>query len=241
MSCANGAQEVNDTRPNIVGREGFENSACTGVCWSTFAPNGKAGVNAVAASSTPTNTPTSNYGYTGTSGTQWSIMGYCLEVDHSGVIKQTVADGNYSAELDCDNGNGTAGNSSISTRAYLTAGAYELRYNYSGRTFYKNLSPTFVCGTTDNHTSSSDLGWASGDQLGWANDNSSPTGSVRTNQVEVYLDPDTSTNVTPLLRQLDRAQRQDQRHDARLLLALLRRRRRQRQLRGPGRQHPPVP
>ena len=197
VNCGVGTLEANDTQPSLVVNESFENSACTGTCWSTFAPSGKAGVNAVAASSTPLNTPTSNYGYTGQSGIQWSIMGYCLEIDHAGVIKPTVADGNYSAELDCDNGSGTAGNSSISTRSYLTAGNYELRYNYSGRIVYSDYSPLYICGTTDNHTSSSDLGWASTDQLGWANDRSDSSGSVRTNQVEVYLDPDTSTNVTP--------------------------------------------
>ena len=197
VACANGSPQANDTQPSIVVSESFENSACDGSCWSTFAPNGAGGLHAAGISSTPTNTPSSNYGYTGASGVQWSIMGYCLEVDHAGVTKSTAADGNYSAELDCDNGSGTAGNSSISTRAYLSAGNYELRYNYSGRIFYPDYSPVYVCGATDNRTAGSDLGWPNTGSGGWANDTSSAGGKSRTNQVNVYLDPDTSSNVTP--------------------------------------------
>ena len=84
-------------------------------------------------------------GYTGSNGTQWHIEGYCLEQDGKGVIKSAVFDGSYSVELDCDNGSGTKGNSSISTLVYLPGGAYELRYAYASRdrrwTFHRARVP----------------------------------------------------------------------------------------------------
>ena len=122
--------------------------------------------------------------YTGKYGNNWTIMGYCLEVDQVGLISSTVPDGNFSAELDCDNGSGTAGNSSMSTQVYLTAGNYELRYNYRSRVDYPNYDPVYICGSAAS-------------DVAWANDTYSPTGplytSLRTNQINVYLDEGNGT------------------------------------------------
>jgi hypothetical protein len=90
------------------------------------------------------------------------------------------------AELDCDNGHATAGNSSITANVYLPAGSYELRYNYSGRVDYPNYDPAYLCGST------------AGD-LGWANDRKSAswgvTNALRTNQINVYLDANTNGTI----------------------------------------------
>ena len=65
------------------------------------------------------------------------------------------SEGNFAAELDCENGSHNAGNSSISTNIYLPAGSYELRYNYESRVDYPDYDPAYLCGTT-----ASDLSWA---------------------------------------------------------------------------------
>jgi Flp pilus assembly protein TadG len=123
-------------------------------------------------------------GYTGSNGTKWYITGYCLEQDKVGQIRSSVADGSYSVELDCDNGSNSAGNSSISTKVYLAAGNYELRYFYAARIHYPNYDPTYICGSA-----ASDLSWAN-DTTVSGNSVSSPT--LRTNQINVYLDLNTN-------------------------------------------------
>jgi len=75
-----------------------------------YLPNGQIGTQ-----TTPTSY-TSAVGYTAWVARKWHITGYCIEQDKAGQIKSTVYDGNYSIELDCDNGSNSAGNSSISTR-----------------------------------------------------------------------------------------------------------------------------
>ncbi len=158
--------------------ESFENtSVCpTGFCF--VKPNGTIGTISV-----PTTTASSTPSYTGSTNAVWYVTGYCVEIDGVGVIKSTVPDGNFSAELDCDNGSNSAGNSSISTNVYLPAGSYELRYNYDGRVDYPDYDPAYICGSTASDVS-------------WANDTNSSGGPVshalRTNQINVYLDPNTS-------------------------------------------------
>ena len=119
-------------------------------------------------------------------------MGYCVEIDHAGVNTTTVAEGNFAAELDCENGSHNAGNSSISTNIYLPAGSYELRYNYESRVDYPDYDPAYLCGTTAS-------------DLSWANDtNSHYTGvsnAYRTNQINVYLDANT-TGSAPSIRRM---------------------------------------
>jgi Flp pilus assembly protein TadG len=177
ISCATAQQQSQTTAGSLILSESFENSACSGTCWSSFQPSGAR--NAFIA--TPVQTFPTNVGYVGVSGTEWTIMGYCLEIDASGVIRPTSADGSHAAELDCDNGSGTAGDSSISNKTYYAAGTYELRYYYSGRIAYPDYDPTYICGST------------AGD-VSWANDTNATAGSatnvLRTNQTGVYFDAD---------------------------------------------------
>ncbi len=105
ISCAVAQQQTQTTAGTVILSESFENSACSGACWSSFQPSGARN----SFISTPVSTFPSNVGYVGTTGTEWTIMGYCLEIDASGVIRTSSADGTHAAELDCDNGSGTAG------------------------------------------------------------------------------------------------------------------------------------
>jgi hypothetical protein len=174
LNCNNGQVQPTETQTPLVFNESFESAACTGTCWGAFAPSGA--INTYSA--TATNTFPSNTGYVGISNTQWTVMGYCLEVDSVGLIVSSVPDGTHSAELDCDNGSGSKGNSSISNKSYYAAGTYELRYNYAGRVGYPNYSPTYICG-------------ASATDVAWANDTNSSKGTaLRTNQINVYFDAD---------------------------------------------------
>ncbi len=84
--------------------------------------------------------------YAGSHGRPWYLIGYCLETDLVGQILSSVPEGVRSAELDCDNGSQSAGNSSISTSVYLAAGSYELRYNYAGRIDYPNSTRPICAG-----------------------------------------------------------------------------------------------
>jgi Flp pilus assembly protein TadG len=179
----------NGSNPNVI-QEGFENSACSGTCYDYYSPNGA--VNQP--TQVPTSTPSATPGYTGAGGAQWVITGYCLEVDSVGVISSSVPEGTHSAELDCDNGHGNAGNSSISNKTYLAAGNYELRWNYRSRVDYPNYDPVPICGST-----ASDVSWAT---------DSSATGfpgAVKTNQINVYLDLNAS-GVPPVHTTLDGSQ-----------------------------------
>ena len=150
-------QIIPNGNSTLLAQEGFENTAVcpSGYCY--VSPAGVVGTNGGTAGTSPTPSTSfpSSGGYTGKTGQVWYIMGYCVEIDHVGVIKGTVPEGNFSAELDCDNGGGSAGNSSISTNIYLPAGSYELRYNYVSRVNYPNYNPTYLCGTT-----ASDVSWA---------------------------------------------------------------------------------
>lgn len=175
---------------SYVAREGFESAACSSFCW--VAPNGSSGTQ-----STPTSTTPSSPSYTGNYGQQWYILGYCLEIDATGVINATSPEGSHTVELDCDNGSGTAGNSSITTKVYLASGHYELRYNYRARVDYPNYDPAYICGTT-----AADISWAND-----TNDVSVDNGTAyRTNQINVYLDT-ASTSTIPLHATLDGTQK----------------------------------
>jgi len=177
ISCATAQAQTQTTAGTVMLSESFENSACSGTCWSSFQPSGARN----SFISTPVQTFPSNVGYVGASGAEWTIMGYCLEIDASGVIRSTSADGTHAAELDCDNGSDTAGDSSISNKTYYAAGTYELRYYYTGRIAYPDYDPTYICGSTAADVS-------------WANDTYTPTASsnnvLRANQVGVYFDAD---------------------------------------------------
>ena len=127
--------------------------------------------------------------------------GYCVEQDSAGVIKQNVADGGFSVELDCDNGSGNKGNSSITTLVYIPSGSYELRYNYASRVSYPNYEPVYLCSSAAS-------------DLSWANDTNSQGGPVanalRTNQMNVYLDLNNSaSNVPPTHTTIDGTQQLD--------------------------------
>jgi Flp pilus assembly protein TadG len=186
------SQRTPDANSPYIVHEGFENtSVCpSGYCW--IDPSGHAG-----AISTPRSTFPSSGGYTGSNGAAWYITGYCIEIDHVGIIRSTVPEGNFSAELDCDNGGGQSGNSSISTSVYLPTGSYELRYNYASRVDYPDYNPTYICGSTNSDSS-------------WANSTNSSGGPVanalRTNQVNVYLDAN-SNGAAPLHTTIDGTQK----------------------------------
>ncbi len=180
--CYDTPSSINPTSTGNVVSEGFEATTCGGsVCWTL--PNGTTTPWGASGSISATNTFTSTVAYIGSSGAQWYIMGYCLEVDTVGTILGTVPQGSHSAELDCDNGQGTAGNSSISTKAYLAAGNYELRYNYASRIDYPDYDPVYLCGS-------------SASDLSWANDTNATAGTtanvLRTNQINAYLDLNTN-------------------------------------------------
>ncbi len=156
--------------------ESFETSGCqTAGCWYVYAP----GVPPGTFISTPTSTFQSTATYTGNAGITWFVVGYCVENDYIGAIFATAALGQHSAELDCDNGSGSAGNSSISTQKWLEAGAYELRWSYHGRVDYPDYNPAYICGSQ-----ASDVSWANS-----TNSSGGPVANAyRTNQVNVYLD-----------------------------------------------------
>ena len=167
----------------MVLTESFENAPCSGKCWGSYQPNGQIDQ----LSATPSNTFPSKAGYVGQTGTQWSIMGYCLEVNSVGENLPTVADGTHSAELDCDNGSHSAGNSSISNLSYYAAGTYELRYSYSGRVNYPNYNPMYICGTT-----AADVAWANDTTTSATSGTTAPGNELRNNQINVYFDPNTN-------------------------------------------------
>lgn len=173
--CYDNPSSIPPTTPsNNLLQEGFE--ATDGQAYTFYQIPGHS-------YSSPTNTFTPTASYTGTGGTAWYVTGYCLETDGIGVISPTIPEGSRSAELDCDNGSGNAGNSAISTRVYMPVGNYELRFFYRSRVDYPNYVPDYLCGS-------------SASDLTWANDTNSSGGPVanalRTNQMNVYLDLDSS-------------------------------------------------
>jgi Flp pilus assembly protein TadG len=166
---------------NIV-QESFENppASCGGTCY--IQANGTIGTPA-----TPSSTFPSSPSFTGATGTAWYVTGYCLEIDVAGRTKPTAPNGNYIAELDCEDGSHNGGNSAITTKAYLEAGSYELRYFYASRVPYPDYDPAYICGSA-----MSDTAWATDTATGGGY----PTGA-KTNQTEVYLDE--VTGATPPL------------------------------------------
>jgi Flp pilus assembly protein TadG len=199
VHCFDAPSDVNQVvnTPYLV-QETFGVSGCSS-CGYFYAAPGSSLVTVPSygtTQSTPNSTPTSTVGYTGSTGTKWVIMGYCLEVDTVTVIWPTVPVGTHSAELDCDNGSGTAGNSSISSLQYLEAGDYEVRYFYNSRVDYPDYNDAYICGS-------------SASDLSWANDTISSggpvSGALRTNQINVYLDLN-SSGVPPTHTTIDGTQ-----------------------------------
>lgn len=186
-TIASVTQRVPDSSGQYVIKEGFEANGTPGG-YTFYNPNGQVGTQP-----TPT-TYSPAVGYTGANGNQWHITGYCFEQDSVGVIKGTVPEGNFSGELDCDDGTGRKGNSAISTLAYLAAGTYELRYFFTSRVTYPNYDPPYLCGSK-----ATDLSWAND-----TNSSGSPVANaLRSNQINVYLDLNPANNQTPLHTTLD--------------------------------------
>jgi Flp pilus assembly protein TadG len=187
-------QRVPDSNSDLLIKESFEAGPPSSSGYYLTLPNGSSGTQ-----SAPTGY-TGTVGYTGAGGTKWHIEGYCIEQDSNGIIKSTVYDGNYSVELDCDDGNSSnnKGNSSISTLVYVPAGTYELRYAYSSRVDYPSYDPTYLCGS-----SASDLNWANSTRTSWSG---SMATASRTNQINVYFDLNPSNNQPPQHTTLDGTQ-----------------------------------
>lgn len=158
--------------------EGFNNNANPG-SYNWYLPNGQINMPGSGVAIGTTNSFPSTVGYIGSTGTKWYIMGYCLEVDSINDTASTIPQGSYAAELDCDNGSGSAGNSSISTQVYLGAGSYELRYFYKARVHDVNYTPAYICGS-----SASDVSWATDGGY-----DGQFSGHTATDQINVYLDP----------------------------------------------------
>ena len=91
----------------------------------------------------------------------------------------------YRAELNCDNGSGTAGDSSISNKQYLNVGEYELRYNYRARVDYPDYDPEYICGSA-----ASDVAWATDTNVSYG----SVSNNAKNNQIDVFLDPDNNNS-----------------------------------------------
>jgi hypothetical protein len=173
------------TGPTYLIKEGFDNNHAPGT-YDWYLPSGAIDSppsgDAISAQSTFPSSP----GYIGTTGTKWYIMGYCLEVDSVNNVAPSVPQGSYSAELDCDNGRDSSGNSSISTQVYLQAQTYELRYFYKARIRDQYYTPAYICGS-----SATDVSWATDGNY------DSLSGHTATNQINVYLDPATSSGTAP--------------------------------------------
>ncbi len=185
MNCQPPAKASSTTPGATLVNEGFE-TGHTGYYFTL--PSGQVGTQ-----STPLQTFPASAGYQGDNGNQFYIMGYCLEIDAAGVINASDPQGTHSAELDCDNGQGGAGNSSISTKTYMAAGYYELRYFYRSRVDYANYDPTYICGSTASDVS-------------WANDPGNGSNGQRTNQINVYLDQSVSNGPPPTHTTIDGSQ-----------------------------------
>jgi len=174
------AQVNSSTSPYLV-QEGFETSYNGTYSW--YLPTGAYTSGAIPKITTFNAANT----YTGSNGATWVIMGYCVETDHTGVINSTSPQGNYTAELNCDNGSGTAGDSSISNKQYLNVGEYELRYSFRGRIDYPDYDPVYICGSQ-----ASDVSWATD-----SNSSGGPVANaVKNNQIDVFLDAD-QNNTAP--------------------------------------------
>ena len=189
-SPANVQQVVANGNSAIVGQEGFENTYCSGKCGAQWLVDGSQWN---WTSTVPVhNTFTSTVGYTGISGSsplKWYIMGYCLEIDTVGIAASTTPEGSHGAELDCDNGSASAGNSSMSTLVYFAAGTYQIVYYYVARVPYPNYDTSTRCGSTAASVSSYNDTNANPYA---ANSVPSLVGHSRSNQVNVYLDLNSS-------------------------------------------------
>ncbi len=185
--CYSTYPQANQQTTPVV-QEGFESTPCGKGVVCYISPTGELSGNEKVPASPSTYSPTNN-GYTGSTGTKWYVTGYCLETDAVGLINATVPEGQTAAELDCDNGNGTKGNSAISTQVYMEYGNYELRWFYRSRVDYPDYDPVYICGSA-----AADTSWANS-----SNDNfPTPAGDTRTNQINVYLDqPVAATNGAP--------------------------------------------
>jgi Flp pilus assembly protein TadG len=183
-TCFTTLAQVNSSNSPYVLQESFETSTTGTVTW--YLPSGTTmGYSNGSVTIPKTTTFNAANTYTGSSGIKWVVMGYCVETDHSGIISSTAPQGSYTAELDCDNGSGTAGDSSISTRQYLNAGEYELRYNYRGRVDYPDYDPTYICGSQ-----LSDVSWATDTNVNYG----SISANAKNNQIDVFLDADNNNS-----------------------------------------------
>jgi len=184
-SCFTTVAEVTSNNSPYVVQEGFETAAVSSnMDW--YLPSGVVypWSNGVVTIPKVTTFNTGNI-YTGSDGVKWVVMGYCVETDHTGRNNATSPQGNYTAELDCDNGSGTAGDSSISTKIYLNVGEYELRYYFRGRVDYPDYDPEYICGTQ-----SSDVSWATDTNV----NSGSIANNAKNNQIDVFLDPDNNNS-----------------------------------------------
>jgi Flp pilus assembly protein TadG len=176
-SAGSVAQVVNS--PDLI-VENFDQPTppCNGVCYINS-------TGTLGAPATPTTSFPAAPAFTGTNGNGWYVTGYCLEIDATGSTEATTPNATHSAELDCDNGSGTAGNSAITTKVYLESGNYEMRYYYAARVDYADYNPAYICGSTAFDVS-------------WANDTNASGGpqavALRNNQLEVYLDQATGAS-----------------------------------------------
>jgi Flp pilus assembly protein TadG len=177
-NCFTTASQVTTTTSPYLVQEGFETTSAN-LAW--YLPNGNVmgyGIGTAIAKTTTFNTANV---YVGSAGATWVMMGYCLEVDKVGTINATAPQGSHTAELDCDNGYGTGGDSSISTKVYLNIGEYELRYNYRGRVDYPDYDPVYICGSQI-----SDVSWATNTNVFYG----LVTANAKNNQLDVFLDAD---------------------------------------------------
>jgi len=182
-NCFNAPSQVaTSTSPYLV-NESFETHVSTHFTW--YLPDGTTKTSGSGGSIPKVNSFNANNIYTGSGGTKWVIMGYCVETDGVGQINSTAPDGSYTAELNCDNGSGTAGDSSISAKVYLNVGEYELRYFYRSRVAYNDYTPAYICGSQIG-----DVSWATD-----SNSSGGPTANaVKNNQIDVFLDPDNNNS-----------------------------------------------
>jgi Flp pilus assembly protein TadG len=143
---------------------------------------------AIGAPATPSATFPGSPSYIGATGIAWYVTGYCLEIDASGVISASDPGASHSAELNCDDGTGGSadhGNSALTTKVYLEAGDYELRYFYRSRVDYPDYDPAYICGST-----ASDVSFAND-----TNSSGAPVANaLRNNQLEAYLDEVTGSS-----------------------------------------------
>ena len=188
-NCFTTVAEVTSNNSPYVVQEGFETSTTGTVTW--YLPTGPIPYSQGVVTIPKITTFNPSNIYTGSTGTKWVIMGYCVETDHAGSVDATAPQGSYSAELDCDNGSGTGGDSSISTKQYFNVGEYELRYNFRGRVDYPNYDPEYVCGSQ-----LSDESWANDTYVNGGSDISpgSIPANARNNQIDVFFDADNNNS-----------------------------------------------